>query len=82
MGFFWSYRQVYLVSRKVLRDIASQYHRWVQYASRQWGIPILKAPEEERRDPAYDLKKLRAKQLVRKVERRRRTRPRQTGCVP
>jgi hypothetical protein len=50
MGFFWSYRQLYPVSRKVLRDIASQYHNWVQYASRKWGAPILEAPEEERRD--------------------------------
>jgi hypothetical protein len=50
MGFFWSYRQIYPVSRKVLRDIASQYHYWVQHASRKWGAPILEAPEEERRD--------------------------------
>jgi hypothetical protein len=26
MGFFWSYRQLYPVSRQVLRDIAAQYH--------------------------------------------------------
>ena len=38
MGFFWSYRQLYPVSRKVLRDIASQYHNWVQYASRKWEL--------------------------------------------
>jgi hypothetical protein len=50
MGFFWSYRQLYPVSRQVLREIASQYHNWVQYASRKWGAPVLKAPEEERRD--------------------------------
>jgi len=54
MGFFWSYRQLYPVSRKVLRDIASQYHNWVQYASRKWAAPILKAPEEERRDQFVD----------------------------
>jgi len=53
MGFFWSYRQLYPVSRKVLRDIASQYHNGVQYASRKWGAPILKA-EEERRDQFVD----------------------------
>src|SRR5438552_7521089 len=23
---------------------------WVQYASRKWGAPVLKAPKEERRD--------------------------------
>ena len=28
MGFFWSYRQLYPGSRKVLRDIASPYHNW------------------------------------------------------
>jgi hypothetical protein len=50
MGFFWSYRRLYPVSRQVLREIASQYHNWVQYAARKWGAPVLKAPEEERRD--------------------------------
>jgi hypothetical protein len=50
MGFFWTYRQLYPVSRKVLRDIAGQYHNWVRYASRKWKAPILEAPEEERRD--------------------------------
>jgi transposase len=50
MGFFWSYRQIYPVSRQVLRDIATQYHHWVQYCSRQSGAPILDAPEEERRE--------------------------------
>jgi hypothetical protein len=50
MGFFWSYRQVYPVSRQVLRDIATQYHHWVQYCSRKSGAPLLDAPEEERRE--------------------------------
>ena len=50
MGFFWSYRQLYPVSRQVLREIASQYHNWVQYASQKWGAPVLKAPQEERRE--------------------------------
>src|SRR3974377_285265 len=50
MGFFWSYRQIYPVSRQVLRDIAPQYHHWVQYCSRKSGAPILDAPEEERRE--------------------------------
>jgi len=50
MGFFGSYRQIYPVSRQVLRDIATQYHHWVQYCSRQSGAPILDAPEEERRE--------------------------------
>ena len=50
MGFFWSYRQLYPVSRKVLRDIARQYHHFVQYIARKWKALILPAPEEERRD--------------------------------
>ena len=51
MGFFWSYRQIYPVSRQVLRDIATPYHHWVQYCPRKSGAPILDAPEEERREP-------------------------------
>jgi hypothetical protein len=50
MGFFWSYRQLYPVSRQVLRDIAAQYHHWVRYGSRKSGAPILDAPEEEKRE--------------------------------
>ena len=50
LGFFWTYRRVYPVSRAVLRDIASQYHNWVTARSRQRDIPVLKAPEEEKRD--------------------------------
>src|SRR5262250_1676429 len=50
MGFFWSYRQLYPISRQVLREISSQYHNWVQYAARKWGAPLLSAPEEQRRD--------------------------------
>jgi hypothetical protein len=34
----------------VLRDIASQYHNWATHQSQQWGVPILKAPEDEKRD--------------------------------
>ena len=50
MGFFWSYRQLYPVSRQVLRDIATQYHNWVPNCSRKSGAPILEAPEEEKRE--------------------------------
>jgi len=50
MRFFGSYRQLYPVSRKVLRDMASHYHHGVQHASRNWGALILEALEEERRD--------------------------------
>lgn len=50
MGFFWAYRQLYPVSRQVLRDIATQYHNWVTYSSRKWGVPVLEAPEGRRDD--------------------------------
>lgn len=50
MGFFWNYRQLYPVSRQVLRDIATQYHHRVQSCSRKSGAPILDAPEEEKRE--------------------------------
>ena len=47
MGFFGSYRQIYPVSRQVLRDIATPYHHGVQYCSRKSAAPILDAPEEK-----------------------------------
>jgi len=50
MGFFWSYRQLYPVSRQVLRDIATEYHHWAQGCARKSGAPILGAPEHERRE--------------------------------
>lgn len=31
-GFFWVYRKTYPVSRKVLRDVADEYHNWVAAA--------------------------------------------------
>jgi hypothetical protein len=50
MGFFWTYRQLYPVSRQVLRDIVRPYHNWVKYASGKWSAPILDAPEGRRDD--------------------------------
>lgn len=50
MGFFWAYRQLYPVSRQLLRDIASQYHNWVKYSSRKWRAPIVEAPQGRRDD--------------------------------
>jgi hypothetical protein len=50
LGFFWTYRRLYPVSRAVLRDIAAQYHHWVTRQSQQWRVPILKAPDDEKRD--------------------------------
>ena len=53
VGFFNTYRQLYPVSRPVLRDIATQYHRWVEAQAKTWGAPIVKAPTS-RRDKFVD----------------------------
>ena len=37
VGFFGSYRDVYPVSRDVLREIATQFHNWVINRSKKWG---------------------------------------------
>jgi hypothetical protein len=50
VGFFWTYRQIYPVSRKVLRDIASQYHNWATNRSQKWGVPIQQDPPGRRDD--------------------------------
>jgi hypothetical protein len=48
VGFFSTYRQLYPVTRQVLRDIASQYHNWVKNRAQRWGLPILDAPAGRR----------------------------------
>ena len=53
VGFFNTYRQQYPVSRPVLRDIATQYHRWVEAHAKTWGAPIVKSPTS-RRDKFVD----------------------------
>ena len=53
IGFFNTYRQVYPVSRDVLREIASQFQNWVLNRSQKWGVPILEAPDD-RRDKFMD----------------------------
>ena len=50
VGFFGSYRDLYPVSRDVLRDIATQFQNWVVNRSKKWGAPILDAPEGRRDD--------------------------------
>ena len=50
VGFFWTYRHIYPVSRQVLRDIADQYHNWVLNRSQKWGVPIEKDPPGRRDD--------------------------------
>src|SRR5438876_1714416 len=50
VGFFWTYRQIYPVSRQVLRDIATQYHNWAKNHSQKWGVPIQEDPPGRRDD--------------------------------
>jgi hypothetical protein len=48
VGFFNTYRELYPVSRAVLRDIATQYERWVKARAVEWGAPIMDAPAGRR----------------------------------
>src|SRR5215831_3442416 len=48
VGFFTEYRNLYPVSRDVLRDIATQFHNWVKNRSQKWNVPILEAPDGRR----------------------------------
>ena len=50
VGFFWTYRQIYPVSRQVLRDIATQYHNWAKNRSQKWRVPIQEDPPGRRDD--------------------------------
>jgi hypothetical protein len=50
IGFFWTYRHVYPVSRPVLREIANQYHYWVLNRSQKWQVEIHKDPGDRRDD--------------------------------
>ena len=50
VGFFGTYRNLYPVSRDVLREIATQFQNWVINRSKKWGAPILDAPEGRRDD--------------------------------
>lgn len=53
LGFFWTYRQIYPVSRDVLRGIADQYRSWVKNRCLKWQVSVLEAPEG-RRDEFVD----------------------------
>ena len=48
IGFFNTYRDHQLVSRDALRDIASQFHNWVNNRAQTWGAPLLDAPAGRR----------------------------------
>lgn len=53
VGFFNTYRDLYPVTRNVLRGIATQFHNWAVNRSQHWGVPILPDPEG-RRDEFVD----------------------------
>ena len=53
VGFFTTYRQLYPVSKPVLKDIATQYQRWVTTHAKAWRAPIVEAPAG-RRDAFVD----------------------------
>src|SRR5205823_2348518 len=44
VGFFNTYRQLYPVTRDVLRDISTQFHNWVQNRSQRWNAPTVDDP--------------------------------------
>ena len=48
VGFFNSYRQVYPVSRDVLRGAAEQFQGWVKEQADKWTAPIVEAPKGRR----------------------------------
>jgi hypothetical protein len=48
VGFFNTYRQLYPVSKPVLKDIATQYQRWVTAQAKAWRAPIVEAPTGRR----------------------------------
>jgi hypothetical protein len=48
VGFFNSYRQLYRVSRDVLRGAAEQFQSWVKKQAHGWGTPIIEAPKGRR----------------------------------
>ena len=53
VGFFSSFRQLYPVSRDVLRGIAEQFQQWVTGWSERRKVPVVEAPKG-RRDEFVD----------------------------
>jgi hypothetical protein len=49
-GFFWLCRKIYPVSRNVLREVANQYHKWVEHSAQNWGVEIVDDPKGRRDD--------------------------------
>src|SRR6266702_2106878 len=65
VGFFNTYRQLYPVTRDVLREIATQFHNWAENRSQHWDVPIIDDPGT-RRDKFLDsyFKRAEADQIV------------------
>jgi hypothetical protein len=54
VGFFNRYRELYPVSKPVLKDIARQYERWVTARAKEWDVSIIEPPAHQRRDDFVD----------------------------
>ena len=42
------YRKIYPVSRNVLREVARQYHNWVEHMAQRWDVEIVEDPKGRR----------------------------------
>jgi hypothetical protein len=54
LGFFNAYRGGQRVTRKTLNEIADRFQYWLKNRSEKWGVPVLEAPDEQRRDDFVD----------------------------
>jgi hypothetical protein len=54
VGFFNTYRELYPVSKPVLKDIARQHDHWVTARAKDWKAPIVEPPAHQRRDDFVD----------------------------
>jgi hypothetical protein len=50
VGFFNTHRELYPVSKPVLKDIARQYDHWVTAQAKRWNAPIVEPPAGRRDD--------------------------------
>jgi hypothetical protein len=52
--FFNQHRELYPVSKPVVKDIARQYEHWVTAQAKRWDAPIVEPPAHRRRDDFVD----------------------------
>jgi len=50
LGFFNAYREGLRGTRRVLTEIADQFQYWLKNRTQKWGVEVVDAPQEERRD--------------------------------